>query len=516
MGGDNTHSGAPQPVQPSLAFLKLNKTASKQSKSTYNVVSETMAFKSQISDVVNQLYDIGGLKFGDFVIKSGRRSPIYVDLRVIISHPKLMNEISKLMWDFASSNIQKCDSLCGVPYTALPIATLISARQEIPMLIRRKEAKGYGTKKLIEGDINAGESCVIIEDVVTTGSSVLETVADLRKEGLVVTDAIVIVDREQGGPKNLEKEGINCHSVCTLMQMMDILKASGKVDDLMLEKVQAYLQDNNDSTPVYPVNKRTISFETRAEKAPCEVSKNLLQLMARKRSNLCVAADVGSASDLLEIAKQVGPYICVLKTHADVTANFTQDVADDLILLAQQMDFMILEDRKFADIGNTVAKQYSGGYFDISRWADLVTVHSLPGEGVLQAIQGESEKLGAPRGCFLLAEMSSEGNLITMEYIKGTTQMATKYPKIVAGLVCQSLLLADQVGLVQLTPGVRRGEVKEDGLGQQWVTPEEAVIDKGGDVIVVGRGVTAAKNPAVEAKLYRDDLWAAYEKRILA
>jgi len=94
-----------------------------------------------------------------------------------------------------------------------------------------------------------------------------------------------------------------------------------------------------------------------------------------------------------------------------------------------------------------------------------------------------------------------------------TTEMASKYSKIVAGLVCQSNQLPDQLGMVQLTPGVRRGEIKEDGLGQQWVTPEEAVIGRGGDVIVVGRGITAAKDAAREAQLYQQELWAAYEKR---
>jgi uridine monophosphate synthetase len=95
-----------------------------------------------------------------------------------------------------------------------------------------------------------------------------------------------------------------------------------------------------------------------------------------------------------------------------------------------------------------------------------------------------------------------------------TIKMAEKYPKIVAGLVCQSEQLADSHGMLQLTPGVRRGQVKEDGLGQRWVTPEEAVIDKCGDVIVVGRGITLAKEPASEAKIYQAELWTAYEKRL--
>jgi len=93
------------------------------------------------------------------------------------------------------------------------------------------------------------------------------------------------------------------------------------------------------------VKKVSVPFEVRAKDAPCEMSKMLLTLMARKKSNLCVAVDVSNASELLSLAKQVGPYICLLKTHADLTQGFTQDIADDLISLAQQNDFLILEDR---------------------------------------------------------------------------------------------------------------------------------------------------------------------------
>jgi orotidine-5'-phosphate decarboxylase len=90
--------------------------------------------------------------------------------------------------------------------------------------------------------------------------------------------------------------------------------------------------------------------------------------------------------------------------------------------------------------------------------------------------------------------------------------MAKQWPDMIVGLVCQSPLAADCPGLVQLTPGVRRG-VTQDHLGQQWVSSEEAVLTRGADVVVVGRGITSANNIADEAKAYQEELWAAYEKR---
>jgi uridine monophosphate synthetase len=139
--------------------------------------------------------------------------------------------------------LNKVDIVCGVPYTALPIATVVSVKTSIPMVMRRKEAKDYGTKKLIEGHFNEGDICLIVEDVVTSGSSILETVRDLKNSGVKCSDAIVLLNREQGGSQLLSNNGIKMHALLNLTELMQYLREANCVTDAVVDKVKTYLSN---------------------------------------------------------------------------------------------------------------------------------------------------------------------------------------------------------------------------------------------------------------------------------
>jgi uridine monophosphate synthetase len=193
-------------------------------------------------DLVLKLHEINAVKFGEFKLKSGIISPIYIDLRVTVSYPEVLKMVANAMWD--SIKDLNFDIMCGVPYTALPIATVMSVENNIPMVMRRKEVKDYGTKKALEGHYKEGQNCLVVEDLVTSGSSVFETIDPLEHEGLKITDIVVLVDREQGGKKHIEEKGYNLHSILTISEMLETLENEGKLDTEMVGKVKDFIQTN--------------------------------------------------------------------------------------------------------------------------------------------------------------------------------------------------------------------------------------------------------------------------------
>lgn len=240
---------------------------------------------------------------------------------------------------------------------------------------------------------------------------------------------------------------------------------------------------------------------------PC--GQQLLRLMDKKQTNLCVAADNTIKKDLLALANLLGPEICIFKTHIDIVEDFDTDLIVQLQRLSEKHNFFLFEDRKFADIGNTVKHQYEDGIYHIADWADIVNAHSVTGPGIIDGLKETGLSKG--RGLLLLAEMSPKGNLIDNEYTQATIRMAKAHKDFVIGFISMRQL-SDDPSFIYMTPGVQLVE-GGDKFGQQYSTPEYVIGKQKSDIIIVGRGIYEARDPLTEAKKYREAGWKAYLNR---
>jgi uridine monophosphate synthetase len=200
------------------------------------------AISALVSALADGLLEAGCVKFGEFTLKSGLKSPIYIDLRRLVTYPHLLAQVASAYQPVLEK--LKFDRLAGLPYAAIPIVTAISLQAGYPVIYPRKEIKTYGTKAEIEGEYQAGETAVVVDDVTTTGGSKFEGIEKLTNVGLKVNDVVVLIDRQSGAKEALAEAGYHLHAVLTITELLEHWETTGKVEAGKIAATRTFLNAN--------------------------------------------------------------------------------------------------------------------------------------------------------------------------------------------------------------------------------------------------------------------------------
>ena len=403
-----------------------------------------------IIQLLDQLFKVNIIKEGNFILKSGASSSIYINLKELVSYPQILALVVVLLKQECDLLLTSNVVLCGIPYGGIPIATALSLLCNCPQILIRKKPKQYGMKKQIEGIHK--KNIVLIEDVVTTGSSVMETCALLESNGYSITGIISIIYR---GEKPIINK-IGNYPYKSLLTINDIKQ--------------------------YKLTKLSISKNS--------LQNTLLNHKKRKQSNIILAFDknyLGSILDLYNILNKIHSHIIGLKVHNEIL-KITYDENIKLYKKCKELDIFLWEDRKFNDIGNTIQEQIK--YYTSIR--DFISI--VPIGGALSIPQNTS------LGIFLLAELSCKNNIINVLNTQDILTLAKK--KNVCGIICQH---PENVpfNIPTIMPGIHLNK-SSDGLNQQWRDPSK--LKYKADFYVVGRAITDSENPEIEVLKYKQRL----------
>lgn len=366
--------------------------------------------------------------------------------------------------------------VAGLPLGGVPLATLVSHLSEIKLLLIRKKPKDHGTSRIVEADLEQETDVVLVDDVLTTGSTVRDTLELFKKSGapIKVVGVVCVVNRCEGCLDKVPGTDIPIYSVLSLE---DLLNAN-----------------------------RRPKFTRRATTNP--LTRYLFGLMEGKRTNVCWSADVDSPEKLLEVFRQVAPHLAIIKLHFDAIPGLTRQHVAAIIHIAEQYQVMIMGDRKFADIGSTVKKQLACNLGTTAM--QCCTVHTVAGPAAINVLDEHNIS------SVLVAQMSNAGSITDDEFFKSyyasaTKSMASKNSTAVLGLVCQSRADCDAGdGFVYMTPGVHQ-DCSTDGHDQRYRDCNKAIAIQGNDVVIVGRGIHDVSNHLEAVKRYRKAAWEAHE-----
>ncbi|TBR09450.1 MAG: orotate phosphoribosyltransferase [Candidatus Nitrosotenuis sp.] len=193
-----------------------------------------------VKEFATFLHQKGIIRFGDFTLASGKKSSYYVDLRLVPSFPHQFRLMIKHLQNTISDEIglDNFDAIASVPTGGLVIASALALETVKPLVYVRSQAKSYGTGKLVEGVLTKGMRVLVVDDVATTGGSVVNGIKELRKEGAIISDAYVIVNRLEGAKDSLGAENVKMHHLLDIVNIARTLYESRAIDESVLDRVQ--------------------------------------------------------------------------------------------------------------------------------------------------------------------------------------------------------------------------------------------------------------------------------------
>jgi orotate phosphoribosyltransferase/uridine monophosphate synthetase len=200
--------------------------------------------------LADALWKLGAVQFGSFTLgRTTVDSPVYVNLRLLIGHPTALWRAASIIWEEIQAlqtmlhpQMERSELVAGVPFGGLHIATAFSLHAKIPMIYLHPRPDDLGSD--VEGIYHPNERVLIMDDLLAGGGSILETALQLGEAGLIVGDAVVLLDRQQGGRETLERQGINLVSILTLEVLMNYLMSSGKIPEEHYRRTMAFLESH--------------------------------------------------------------------------------------------------------------------------------------------------------------------------------------------------------------------------------------------------------------------------------
>jgi len=507
--------------------------------------------KSLKNILLNKFYHLDIIKNGSFNLKNGTASNIYIDFRKLINYPQLF-EYLEILIDLmfpelfidttaitpTNTNISEHSvnealavKLMPIPMGGLPLGNYLSFSKCIPQVMIRDKPKAHGTKNIIEGIYSDKDEFIIIEDVITSGTSVKESLQNLFDYGITnlkYKAALCICNRG-----SLEKLDISTRSCNISVPIYNIFT---------LKEIEDYLVRHSLCAPInYFANQYKFSNE-------------LYKLATMKKSNIILSCDFMNDKEIISMIDRIGNKIVAVKLHLDTVKinneennnNYYQLFIDKLKELKQKHNFLIIEDAKFADIETIMYEKIYASRMMINKIADAITIHAVAGLSILEQNnnnQNQNQNIKIPM--IIVSEMSSIDNMIDIEYSKkiinkirnipytiekpsrttfvnhsppnpsdnppGNPPMLSMHSSLLGGLVCQHNVseLIKPFEFLTMTPGVNL-EFANDSGNQKYSIPA-VKNNKVGLFWIVGRGITKYKDnlKILQSKmeLYKETGW---------